>query len=126
MVLVALTGTFTVLFLLLFRDIKFEKIFGPGFAIIWFLFMGSLTYFKKREIVYIDKNDFVVKGKKILITDVISIEKVFRRADYRIRYYDGDEIKSFLLEVDQVTNTLPDFMKKLQALAIKNNHTTTN
>lgn len=125
-VLIALTGTFTILFLLLFKDVKFEKLAKAIPVLLSFLFMGSLAHFKKREVVYIDKNDFVVKGKKILITDVISIEKVFRRADYRVRYYDRDEMKSFLLEIDQVMNTPPEFMRKLIALAEKNNHTPPN
>ena len=126
MVLIASILALTTLFNYFFREMKPEKLPGAGLIILWFLFIGFLAYLKKRQVVYIDKNDFVIKGKKILITDVISIEKVFFRADYRVRYYDGDEIKSFLLEIDQVMNTPPDFMKKLIALARKNNHKTPN
>ena len=125
MILIALTGAFILLFLLLFKDVKFEKLAQAIPFLLFFLFMGSLAYFNKREVVYIDKNDFVVRGKKILITDVISIRRNFRSLDFKVRYYDEtDKIKSFTLEIDWLGLSLPDFMKQLIALAEKNNHDT--
>lgn len=102
---------------------SFSKNFPPYIIIVPLIF-ACIAYFKKREVVYIDKNDFVVKGKKILITDVISIEQAFFIPVYKVRYYDGYTIKSFKLEVDQFMNIKPEFIKKLQALAAKNNHNT--
>lgn len=95
------------------------------FMMIPAVLFAAIAYFKNPQTVYIDKNDFVVKGKKILITDVISIRKTFFIPNYRVRYYDeNDKIKSFKLEVDSFMNINPEFMKKLQALAEKNNHNT--
>jgi len=98
---------------------------GTYFLMIPAILFAAFAYLKKNEVVYIDKNDFVVKGKKILITDVISIRKAFFIPNYRVRYYDKDDnIKSFKLKVDSFININPKFMKKLQALAANNNHNT--
>jgi hypothetical protein len=95
------------------------------FMMIPAVLFAAIAYFKNPETVYIDKNDFVVRGKKILITDVISIRKDFIIPIYRVRYYDKDDnIKSFKLEIDSFMHINPEFMKKLQALAKKNNHNT--
>ncbi|RDI15714.1 hypothetical protein [Flavobacterium sp. AG291] len=103
--------------------LSFTKNFPPFIFIIPLIF-ACIAYFTKREVVYIDKNDLVVKGKKILITDVISIEKEFILHIYKVRYYDGDKIKSFKFEIDRFLPIKPDFIKKLQVLVVKNNHNT--
>ena len=129
MFLISFIWTCVCLFALLFSEKKSEKSPIPIIIIValFLLLLGSFAYFKKREIVYIDKNNFVIKGKKILITNVISIDKRFRKPEYVVRYYnEDDEIIYFILEIDQVMNTPPEFIKKLQVLAAKNNHTPPN
>ena len=125
MAILATGGTLLILYLLIFRVIKPEKLTPFIISVLFFLLWGSFAYFKKREVVYIDKNNFVIRGKKILITDVISIDKRFRKPEYIVRYYGEDgQIDSFILEIDQIINTPPEFMTKLIALAAKNNHDT--
>ena len=88
----------------------------PGFV------FATIIFFRKHDVVYIDKNDFVVNGKKILITDVISINNFLTTSVYTVEYNDGYSISSFRFEVDQFLHIKPDFIKKLQALVAKNHY----
>jgi len=93
----------------------------PIAAVVFLLIMAALVYFRKNEVVYIDKNDFVVRGKKILIEDVISITKKPLLHRYDVRYYDdGDTVKNFTFQVDSFLFFSHEYMRKLQALVEKN------
>jgi|GEM_PF-4919636 len=98
---------------------------SPSIFIVAPLLIGAtFLYLKKTETVYIDKNNFVVRGEKILITDVISMDRQYFKPVYIVKYYHGKEIKSFKLEIDTFQYIAPDYVKKLLALVEKNNHKT--
>ena len=93
----------------------------PIAVVVFLLIMAAIAYFIKNEVVYIDKNDFVVKGEKILITDVISITKKPLTHRYDVSYYDdGHTVKNFTFQVDSFLFFSNEYMRKLQALVEKN------
>lgn len=96
------------------------KIFDTTVFVAFSIIISSFAFLRKHQIVYIDKRDFIVKGKKILIKDVISIKQQIILPIYKVTYHDGDKIKSFKFEVDQFMHITPDFIKRLQTLAEKN------
>ena len=83
-------------------------------AFVWFV------KYRKLEIVYIDKNDLIVRNKKILIEDIISMKRIPPNYIYTVKYREGNEIKSFRFVIDSMFLRTPKYMKKLEAMVDKN------
>lgn len=116
--LAALTIALILTYLIIFQR---KENSPPIAAVVFLLIMAALVYFRKSEVVYIDKNDFVVRGKKILIKDVISITKKPLLHRYDVQYYDDEgAIKNFTFQVDSFLFFSHEYMKKLQLLVEKN------
>lgn len=66
------------------------------------LFLGIIMFFlvwlvngKGLKVVYVEKDGFIVNGKKILFKNVVSIKRQWRTTHYRVRYQDGVKTTSF-------------------------------
>jgi len=115
-----------ILVLFMIFDTRKTEEYIPFFATLTMFTLGWTIYFRKLEVVYIDKNDLIVRNKKILIKDVISVKQESLSSQYRVKYYDGNNINSFKFSIDTFLFIKPDFIKKLQTLVAKNNHTSPN
>jgi len=117
--LIVAIGTLIILGYIIFSDYKIEDYKAPA-LILLFIFLAWFINYRKLETVFIDKNDLVVRGKKILITDVISMKRNPPNYIYTVKYYDGTEIKSFKVTIDTMFLRTPEYMKRLEALVEKN------
>jgi len=105
---------------MIFSNHNIKDFTAPVVVLLLADFVWFVKY-RKLEVVYIDKNDLIVRNKKILIEDIISMKRIPPNYIYTVKYREGDEIKSFRFVIDSMFLCTPEYMKKLEALVKENN-----
>lgn len=105
---------------MIFSNHNIKDFTAPVVVLLLAVFVWFVKY-RKLEIVYIDKNDLIVRNKKILIEDIILMKRIPPNYIYTVKYREGNEIKSFRFVIDSMFLRTPEYMKKLEALVKENN-----
>jgi hypothetical protein len=104
-----------VVFFFLFTDKHKISDVTPLFLGIIMFFLVWLVNGKGLKVVYVEKDGFIVNGKKILFENVVSIKRQWRTTHYRVRYQDGVKTTSFKFTITMFFME-PSYIKNIRRI----------